>query len=46
MTELPTTTRPVFLSVEDLVAEYATPHGPFRAVDHVSFSAAPEGTPT
>jgi hypothetical protein len=46
VTELPTTTRPVLLPVEDLVGEYATPHGPFRAVDHVNFSAAPEGTPT
>ncbi|GAB2969610.1 ATP-binding cassette domain-containing protein [Streptomyces pseudoechinosporeus] len=41
MTELPTTARPVtdkpLLSVEDLVVEYATPRGPFRAVDHVNF---------
>jgi len=46
VTELPTTTKPVLLSVEDLVVEYATSSGPFRAVDHVNFSAAPEGTPT
>ncbi|MFE9643520.1 ATP-binding cassette domain-containing protein [Streptomyces sp. NPDC006365] len=37
MTELPTATGPVLLSVEDLVVEYATSRGPFRAVDHVNF---------